>query len=230
MNTDKHTRRSLLAIGAGTVAVSIAGCTERLPFVGDEPMEFSAEPASIPQSVLDETEYEEHEIEDVRIERTFEAAGQSQDVIVTNWQAEYDKAIDLGELPLPTDEQIRAAVCTVLTTPQVSVLGRTFNPVGDMNSRELAEMVQDRYDGVERLEHAGEETITIAGESTTISEFETEADLVGEGISVDLTLHIAEAVESGDDLIVGVGGYPTQLREQEQPHIFSMLEAVEHDD
>ncbi len=223
-----HTRRSLLAVGASAVAVSTAGCTDGLPFVGDEPMEFSAEQASVPGSVLEETGYEEHEIEEVVTERTFEAAGQSQDVVVRNWQAEYDKAIELGEIGLPTDERIRAAVFTALTTPQVSVLGQTFNPVADMDSEELAEMVQDRYDGLDDIEQVGEESATVTGESTTVGEFEGEADLVGESISIDLTLHITEAVESGDDLVVGIGGYPTRLQEEERSHVFSMLEAIDH--
>lgn len=229
MNESKHTRRSLLAIGAGAVTASTAGCIDRLPFLGDEPLEFGADPASVPEAVLEETGYEEHEIEEVVVEETFEAAGQTQDVIVTNWQAEYDKAIDLDELPLPTDERVRAAVVTALTTPQVNVLGRTFNPVADMGSEELAEMVQDQYEQLTELERVGEESVTVAGESTTVGEFEGEATLAGDAVSVDLTVHIAEAVESGEDFIIGVGGYPTRLRDRERPHVFSVFEAIEHD-
>ncbi|WP_165874933.1 DUF6517 family protein [Natrarchaeobius oligotrophus] len=217
-----------MTLGASTAIATTAGCTASMPFVGDEPMEFEADPASIPQSALDETGYDEHAIEDVWIERTFEAGGQTQDVVVTNWQAEYDKTIDLGKLGVPIDERLRAAVCTALTTPKVSVLDRTFNPVGEMTSEELAEMVQDRYEGMENLERVDEDVVSITGESTTVGEFEAEADLVGEGVSIDLTLHIAEAVESGDDLVVGVGGYPTELRSGERPNIVSLFEAIEH--
>ena len=223
-----QSRRTFLTLGASTAIATTAGCTASMPFVGDDPMEIDADPASIPQSALDETGYNEHEIEDVGIERTFEAGGQTQDVVVTNWQAEYDKAIDLGELGVPIDERLRAAVCTALTTPQVSVLNRTFNPVGEMTSEELAEKVQDRYEGMENLEQVDEDTVSITGESTTVGEFEGEADFVGEGIPIDLTLHITEAVEYGDDFVVGVGGYPTELRSDERPNIVSLLEAIEH--
>lgn len=223
-----QSRRTFLTLGASAAIASTAGCTASIPFVGDEPMEFDADPASIPQSALDETGYDEHDIKDVEVERTFEAGGRTQDVIVTNWQAEYDKAIDLGGVGIPVDQRLRAAVCTALTTPQVDVLGRTFNPVGDMTSEELAEMVQERYEGIENLEQVDEDTVSITGQSTAVGEFEGEADLVGEGISIDLTLHIAEAVEAGDDLVVGVGGYPTELRSNERPNIFSLLEAIEH--
>lgn len=217
-----------MAVGASTVLVGTAGCLDRLPFIGDNPMEFESTLASVSPSVLNETGYDEHETDEVVIERTVEAGGQRQDIIVTNWQAEFDKAIDLTGLGLPIDERQRAAVFTALTTPRVSILNRTFNPVGNMSSAELAEMVQDRYDGMGPLEPVDEETATVAGESTPVGEFETEADLVGETVRMDLTLHIAEAVESGDDLIVGVGGYPTGSRSEERPNIFKLLEAIEH--
>lgn len=64
MNKHTHLRQSLLAIGAGAVALSTAGCIDQVPFLGDEPIEFSAVPASVPESVLDETGYDEHEIDE----------------------------------------------------------------------------------------------------------------------------------------------------------------------
>ena len=223
-----HSRRSVIALGASAVIASTAGCTESIPFLGDEAVEFEAEAASVRQSALDETGYESQGVEEVVIEETVEASGQTQDVVVTNWQAEYDKSIDLGELGLPVDENQQAAVFAALTTPPVRVLGRTFNPVADMSSEELAEMVQDHYEGLDDLEYVGEQSGTVAGESTTIGELEGEATLADEGMSVDLTLHIAEAVESDDDLVVGIGGYPTELREDEEPNILALMEAIEH--
>lgn len=222
-----QTRRE--ALGAMGVAIigGSAGCLDTIPFVGDEPVEFEATPASVPDSTLQETGYEEQGTEEVVVERTFEAGGESQDVVVTNWQAEYDKSVDLGELGLGDQEQ-RAAIFTALTTPQVDVLGRTFNPVADMDAAELAEMIQDRYEGIDDLQQVGEETAPVGGQSTTVGEFETEAELAAAGTTVDLTLHIAEAVESGDDLIVAVGGYPQALRDQELDNIFALMAAVEH--
>lgn len=223
-----HTRRSAIALGVSAVIASTAGCTARVPFLGDDPMEFGSATASVPQPVLDETGYEAQAIEEVVIEETFEAGGQRQDVVVTNWQAEFDKAIDLGDLGSVIDKRQEAAVFTALTTPQVNVFGRTFNPVADMSSQELADMVQDHYEELGDLEYVGEVSGTVAGESTTIGELSGEATLVAEGVSVDLTLHIAEAVESGDDLIVGIGGYPTELRQEEESNIFALMDAIEH--
>ncbi len=225
-----QTRRTLLALGASAAIASTAGCIENLPFAGDGPMTFTAQPATVPESALDETGYEQQEIKEVVVEETFEAGGQSQDVVVTNWQAEYDRAVDFGDLGIPVDGRQQAAVFTALATPQVSVLGQTFNPVADMSSEELAEMVQDRYEGLENLDHVGEESLEVAGESTTVGELEGEASLIDGGLSVELTLHIAEAVEAGEDLIVAVGGYPTELRDEEHPNIVTMMEAIEHEE
>ena len=80
-----HSRRSIIALGASAVIASTAGCTERIPFLGDGPMEFESETASVQQSTLDETGYETQGVEEVVIDETVEASGQTQDVVVTNW-------------------------------------------------------------------------------------------------------------------------------------------------
>lgn len=223
------TRRGVLGATALAVTSGTAGCLERIPFLGDEPVKFEATAASVPDPTLQETGYEVHTVKKDVIERTFEAGGETQDVVVTNWRAEYDKAIDLSSIGLTGDQRYQAAIFTALTTPKVEVLGRTFNPVAEMNAAELAEMIQERYDGIDDVQQVGEETASISGQSTTVGEFETEAELVAAGTSVDLTLHIAEAVESGDDLIVAVGGYPRAIRVQEKAPVFTLMAAVEHD-
>lgn len=222
-------RRAILRTTGVAIAGSTAGCLDTVPFLGNEPVEFEATPASVPDSVLQDTGYEERKQEDVVIERTFEAGSRTQDVVVTNWQTEYDRAVDLAEARIPVDRRLQAAIFTVLTTPQVDVLGRSFNPVADMDSDELAETVQDRYEGIDDIQRVGEREAPLAGRSTTVGEFEAEAELIEAGATVDLTLHIAEAVESGDDLIVGVGGYPRILGDRETENVFTLMDAVEHD-
>ncbi|PSQ32378.1 hypothetical protein BRD09_03860 [Halobacteriales archaeon SW_10_68_16] len=225
------TRRELLGATAAGVTVGAAGCSA-IPFLGNEPLEFEATRATVPASTREETGYEEKEVAQDVIERTFEVAGQSQDVVVTNWQAECDKAIDVGDLveqDLPTDESARAAIFTVLSTPQVSVLGRSFNPVEDMDSRELAQQVQDNYDGMEDIEQVGEDGALVAGQETTAGEFSTEAQLAETDRTVELAMHITEAVEVGEDFVVAVGAYPRPVREVERDNVFAMMEAVEHE-
>lgn len=221
----KLSRRAVLGGSGVALAGSTAGC---LDVIFGEELEFEATTATVPESTLGETGYEENAVESTVIERTFEAGGSSQDVVVTNWQAAYDKAVELGIGSEAVEGEARAATFTALSTPQVSILGRTFNPIADMSPGELAEMVQDRYEGVGEIERVGEDTATIRGESTTVAAFESEAELGESGVTVDIVLHVSEAVQSDDDLIVAVGGYPKQLADQERGNVFTMMEAIEH--
>jgi hypothetical protein len=222
------TRREVLGTTGVAIASGSAGCLDAIPFLGEEPVEFEASAASVPEPTLQDTGYEAQGTEEVVIERTFEAGGETQDVVVTNWQAKYDKSVDLGETDLAADQEHRAAIFTALTTPQVNVLNQEFNPVADMDAGELAEMIQERYEGIDELQQVSEETAAVSGRSTSVGEFVTEAELVAAGATVDLTQHIAEAVESGDDLIVAVGGYPQALRSEEHESFFTLMDAVEH--
>jgi len=221
-------RRDFLGATAVAVVGSTAGCSA-LPFVGDDPIEFEASRATVPGSVRDETGYEEHEVVSNVIERTYEVGGQTQNVLVTNWQAKYDKAIEPGGENLPVEERIRAAVFTVLSTPQVSVLGQSFNPVEDMSTRELAEMVGDRFDSIDNLEQVGESAALVAGQETTAGDFTADAELADTDFTVELNLHITEAVEAGDDFLVTVGAYPRRVRDIEEDNVFTMMESVDHE-
>jgi len=211
------------AAAAGTV-----GCLDAVPFLGSDPMAFSAAPSTVPAAVREAAGYEETNRSELEIERTVEAAGQTQQVVVTNQLVEYGKGVDFGPLDLPIAGRVQAAIVTALTTPQVDVLGRTFNPVADMSAADLAAMVQSRYEGLDDVEQVGEETATVAGSPTTVGEFETRAQLVGPGVGVDLTLHISQAVAVGSDLVVAVGGYPSLARRRERDDVFSMFDGIEH--
>jgi len=213
-------RRSFLAgtgLALGTVT---AGCAALL---GNEPLTFAAEPARVPDATAEETGYELDGVREETVERTFEAAGQSRTVEVTNQIAEYQKAVDLG----PLGEQ-EAAIFTVLSTPKVEVIGRTFNPVDGMSTRELADMLQNQYEAIENLEREREGTVTVLGSETTQTQFTAETQLAA-GETVDIFLHVSEPVESGDDLIIAVGGYPRQLEAIEEGNVLTLMESVEHD-
>ena len=208
------------ALAAGSLT-ALSGC---LGFVtGSEAAKFSSAPARVPESVLSETGYSSNGIDEKVFQEQFEAMGMSRQVVVTNHQAEYEKAVDLG--PLGNEQ---AAVFSALTTPQASVLGREFNPVADMSSRELAEMVQDNYDGFGDLEHVDDDTVTINETDTTVSTFETRATLTGIDETLDLRVLISESVELDDDLVVTLGGYPEMS--DERNNILRLMENVVSDE
>lgn len=219
----------MLIGGAAGITAALAGCTESVPFVGDEPMEFGASVATVPDTALSEAGYEEDVVEELVIEESVGFLGRSQDVIVENWQANYEKPFDPLDIGLAAGDRLEAGVFVALSTPQISILGRPFNPVADMESEELAEMVQEHYDGLEGLEAVGEETTSMLGEEATITEFEGEAELLEAGARVDLTLHISEPVESGEDLVIAIGGYPSAAV-GERDHVFDLTAAIDHDE
>lgn len=211
-------RRYLAAAGAGGVGL-FAGC---LDLIRGKTLEFTASPSRVNQEALDATGYERDSQSEMEVERTFEAAGQSRDVLVTNVVTEYTKSVDMGPLG-----EAAGALFTSLTTPQVDILDREFNPVEDMSAEELAGMVQEQYDGIENLRNEGETEVTIQSEQTTQTKFR--ADAAFDGSPVETFLHVSEAVEMGDDFVVTVGAYP-ELTPGEEENILGMMEAVEPDE
>lgn len=210
------TRRTALAAVGGLGVASLAGCFGLF----EEDLVFEATPASVPEEVLSETGYEFQAEEEIPVERTYEVGDETQTVQVINWSTEYDKRVDVGG----TGQ--RAAVFSVLSSPRVEVLGRSFNPVGDMSTVELADMIQERYEEFDDLEHVDDGTIEVLGEETTRSRFRGDVQL-DVGATVEVDLHVTEAVESGEDFVVCVGGHPTLLPDEEGD-VLTMMRGVVH--
>lgn len=217
------------AVATGTLSAT-AGCLDGLPFVGDDPLTFIAESATVPPAVLEATGYEEQSVSDLTVTETFEVAGQRQRVEAINRLAEYDRSIDLGPLSGLTGGDERAALFVVLSTPQVEVLGQTFNPVGDMNAEELLELVQDHYEGIDDPVPVGEQEVEVAGMTTTVGAFETTAELAVIGQRITLTLMVAEAVPIDGDFVVVIGGYPSAISGIEEDRFRTLAGAVVHGD
>jgi hypothetical protein len=201
------TRRELLAGAGAGLAGGLAGCTGVLD---GGVTTFGATGVTLPASVQEETGYTHNRtIEDV-ISREFERFGLSRTVEVTNIVSEYDRAIELGFL----GTRIQAAVFATLSTPQVSVFGRSFNPIAEMSAEEIAALVQDRYDNVGGLELDGELEATVTGETTTVTRFAGQARLVELGQGVDIYLYVSDAVEVGEDFVVTLAAHPQAFGER----------------
>lgn len=198
-------RQTLLALGSGAMTFS-AGCVGFL--TGSEPVTFEASRATVASEALEETEYREDDVSSETVSRSFSAAGQSREVEVTNWVAKYDRSIDFGALG---SQEI--AIFVVLSTPQVRVLDRTFNPVGQMSNRELLQQLQGRYEGFTVGDSVGSTSASVLGETTEIEKFEATATYQGQ--EIDLFVHIS-TVAHDDDYIVPVAVYPRQLPGEEQ--------------
>lgn len=211
------TRRRLLHATGGLLAVATAGCTGLL---GDEPVSFEADPAIVPADVRDDTGYSLHDQTTDTVTRTYSVAGQERTVEVTNHIAEYDRAIQLGGM------RFQAAVFTVLSTPQIDVLGRSFNPVRDMSNRELARELQHQYEEVSDISFRDEYTIPILDSQTTVGRYDANARLAGsaDSLTVDIVLHVSDPIEAADEFVVCVGGYPTQIDDADA--IMTLMQSV----
>ena len=209
-------RQYMICLGSLGI-ISTAGCLDVV--TGDGPLTFEAQPHGIDSEIQDETGYEHVNTDSHVISEDFDVAGQTREVEVTNYIIEYEKSIELG--PVGT---IPAAVFTILSTPQVSIVGQEFNPVADMTTEDLATMAEEQYDEIEDLQHIEDSTVSVSSSETTQSKFSARTTMGGE--LIELHLHVTEAVEIGDDLVITVGGYP-ELTPEEEENIFALMEAVE---
>lgn len=215
------TRRELLA-GAGTgMAVGLAGCSGQLTADGAA---FGAVEASLSASVQSDTGYSHHRTEPFTVTREFSRFGFSRSVEVTNVISEYDRAVELGVL----DQRLQAAVFATLSTPQVEILGKSFNPVAEMSTVEIAEMIQERYENVSGVREEGSFESAVAGESTTVTRFTARADLVATGVGVDVYLYVSQAVELGEDFVVCLAVHPQSMGEERET-VEALLAGVEHE-
>ncbi|ELY58391.1 hypothetical protein C491_08649 [Natronococcus amylolyticus DSM 10524] len=215
-------RRQFVAAGAvGGVSVS-ASCLD--DFLEDATT-FSATPAVVAESATDDTGYEYQGTEE--IVSTESVAGQ--EIEVTSYGSEYTRPIDL-----PLDifgGEIEAGVFAVISTPQVSVAGEEFNPVGEMENEELVQEIQTQYEELRIEESVGERSVSALEETITLETFEGEAVLHGEH-GIDILLDIAQ-LEHDDDYLVIVGVYPDLEDfpiDSERDRIDVMVQGLEHDD
>jgi hypothetical protein len=209
-------RRAYLTAVGGVAGVVSSGC---LDFLGGGPATYEASPSRVAQSALDETGYNFDGLSAPVSEEAFSVAGQSRTVEVTNKVARYSRTVNLGPLGEPV-----GSVFASVTTPEVAVLGREFNPVEEMSTTELATMIQDQFFGIENLTSESEGSVTINGESTT--ETELSADAGYEGSPIKLRLHVTEAVTMDGDFLVTVGIYP-RLLFGERARIRSLMDGIE---
>ena len=210
-------RQALLTLGSGGLTLS-AGCIGVL--TGSEPLTFEASRATVSSAALEATGYEEDEVTSETVTRSFSAAGQTREVEVTNRIATYDRSIDFGALG---SQEI--AVFAVLSTPQVSVLNQTFNPVGEMSNRELLGELQSRYQGFAVGDSVGTSSASVLGETVEIEQFEATATFQGQ--EIDLYVHIT-TVAHEEDYVVPVAVYPRHLPDEEQ-RVFRLYAGLSHD-
>jgi hypothetical protein len=210
-------RRTVLGGTGGIALLSLAGC---LGAVGMD--EHEASPAGVDPTVREETGYEQTNIEELVVERTVDLPGTSEEVTVRNYLTEHKKGIDL-----PAVGTVEAATFIILTSPQISIVGREFNPISEMDSTELVELIEADFDEINDVEHVSDGVVTILEQETTESLFEAEAQI--NGVPIDVNIHITESVQTTSDHLVTIGVYPTQLESLEADNIAALMAGVIED-
>ncbi|MFW5958515.1 MAG: DUF6517 family protein [Natronomonas sp.] len=210
-------RRTFLAGSGGLALFGLAGC---LGAVGLD--EHTASPATVDSTTRSETGYEQTNVEEMVIREPIEVSGYSEEVVVTNYLTTLEKDV---EIPVAGTKPL--ANFLVLTTPQVSILGREFNPVGDMSSEELLDLIVANYDEIGSVSHDRDESVTILDQETTASMFDGKATF--EGNELDVKIHVSESVETASDLLVCVGVYPRSIIDVEADTVRRLMENVVKD-
>jgi hypothetical protein len=206
--------RQAAVAAALAVLVAASGC---MGILGG-PVSFSASQATAADATLEETGYEEVNVSESEITREFSAAGQSKNVTVTNWIAMYERQVEVLGMSQ------RAAVFGAFATPQVEVLGQTFNPIEDYSNRRLVNLAQQQYSGLTIGEQAGTRNVQMLNTTAEVAKFNGEASIGGS--SVDVYVDVTKVKHDGD-IVVGIAIYPQRL-DGEQQKVDALLQNLQH--
>ena len=209
-------RRHFVGMVAATSTAGLAGCGF---LTGEEALSFSASAALPTDDALSETGYEQASVEEQVVTQEFTVADQTREVEVSNQLAQYERQVSLE----PLDSQ-RGALFVTFASPEVEVLGETFNPIEDLAGREVLQQFESQYEGLSVGDQVGSQDVTTLGQSTTLQQFAGSATLAG--TEVDVYLHTAKFDHEGDYIVV-VGIYPQQL-DSEAQNVVTLLESLEH--
>lgn len=211
-------RRVGTVIVVGVLMVS-AGCGFLL---GSESLSVAASPTTVSDQALESSGYEEQSVDSNTVTRNFSAAGETRTVEVTNQLAQYERQVSLG----PLGSQ-RAAVFVAFTSPQVSVLGQSFNPIAEMGTDELLTRFETQYDGMTVGSQVDSRSLPALGEQRTVDRYEGTANIGGQ--QIDVYIEITEVFSHGDDHIVAIAIYPQQSTDGPQ-RVETLLAGLEHED
>lgn len=222
-------RRSVL--GAATVGgiTLLAGCLEDI-LEGD--LDEEAEPAGVPDSVLESTGFTHVGTESFEIDESFSIGDESIDLYALSWvagytledfdQSELEDEEDLGDID--NSETVGLAV---VSTPSAEFAGQEVNPAGRFETDELIDQFDSELveGGVESLTHVEDTPVEVLGESVDLSVFE--AELSHDSVDGTFTIELfVTSVASGDDYVLPAGFYHHSLDYRDE--IIELVEAIEH--
>jgi hypothetical protein len=185
------------------VVLVLSGCSGTL-------VEFTASPATIPESALGPQGYVHGNTTAVPITYRVGTPGFSQDVTAETWLSGYSK----------TTADNETAVLLVYSSPDVTVEGTSVNPLRQLSNRELVTFVLDRASGlrglggvedVTDLQEVGARNVTVLGASTQLVSYAGRAEVDGQSVAVVVNVAV---VSHDGDVVVALGVHEERLDER----------------
>lgn len=212
-------KRQGLVLLAALALIAGTGCVGLV--IGDG-VEMDPEHATVSDEALAETGFEFRESRSLYINETVTVLGQERQINATNYARIYDRSIDLEAFDRETGGFV------VISTPDVSVLGRSVNPAARMSNKELVERFEGDLESelgqIGNLSKVSERTEPVLGYASTVSIFETNTT-IGDR-EVTLYVHVT-TVKHEEDLVVAIGVHPETLQQQ-APEIHRLMRGIEH--
>ena len=232
-----YNRREITLGIASGVVIGSAGCMDLL----EDGVTAQSEPAAIEEHVVNENNLTFDDYDSHVIDEDFEIAGETRDVNINSHFTIYSKeaedvSLDDGSTNGGTDDGYEdeiiagmeedAVGITIISTPSESIAGQELNPVTRMSDeRLLTEFNDEMVDGeIQNIEMVNEHDVTVLGTETVANEYEIDAETDSED-DIPISVIIFE-VKNEDDIILGVGGFPTGLGQQGD--VLTAFTGIEH--
>ncbi|SDF73786.1 DUF6517 family protein [Halorientalis regularis] len=196
--------------------MTLAGCGFLL---GTEALSFTASKATVSDASLEDTGYEETNVSEKNVTREFTAAGQTREVVVTNWLAQYERQVGLE----PVGEQ-RAAVFVAFSSPQIEIATKKLNPLSEMSEKDILTRFNTGYEGISVGNQTGSQNVSALGTERSIKQFDGTARFAGQ--DVDVVIH-ASKFKHGSDYIGVVAIYPERI-DGEEDRVVTLLNGLTH--
>lgn len=197
--------------------VATSGCLGVI--TGSEPLVLSADDAGVTDATLESTDFELEESQTEWVNRTVEQAGQEREIRVRNHVTFYERPVEVGA-DGPT-----FGFFAVISTPEASVAGQSFNPLGRMSHQELVEQFAGESADVRDIEREDSRELTVLGEEAEIVRF---SGVVEEsGVEVPVYIEVTRVVDD-DDYVLALGLYPQEATDEVRPEVTTLFEGIEH--
>ncbi|MFC4246208.1 DUF6517 family protein [Natribaculum luteum] len=224
-------RRFVATLGAGSVVAS-AGCLGSLI---DDLTTFASTPATVTEDALAAADYEHKGTEEMVETREFA----SESVEVTNYISQYHRTVEF-----PGIGSIEAAVFATITSPQVGVAGKDFNPLDKWDDDEIVELIQEQYEQLQIDSSVDSRDVATLDQSESVTTYEGQAALasdvapdssdlslldgtVSDLTEIDVLVDVATFKHDGDHVVI-VGVYPDHVPEESE-RVTTLIKGLEHE-